>query len=168
MRGRGRLILNQALIHGNNGNAHRHSSNRTADMVAASADLHDLNYSALTGSNGQNLIKLEEGRETALSADLTADNHSVDGVAVSPFGAIYKPKSELLVKKWPIGECVLIEYADKQVISKIYSPSIIRKSAGSHLKHSANMSMSDMRSLRSRDAAIIGSRLSVKASENLL
>ena len=44
----------------------------------------------------------------------------------------------------------------------------MRLSVGSYLKHSANCSISDVRSLRSREQAILGSQMSFKASDHML
>ena len=153
---------------------HRHSSNRTADIMAASVELNELNYSALSITEKSLLRKNPGGdRETTLSVGNSGDNQSLNGDEHTlPGTTLYKPRSELLRKAWPLHDTVFIEYAHKQVISKVISPQIIRKSAMSNAaaaaRQSANYSISDVRSLRSREAAILGSRMSMKPSDYLL
>jgi len=67
------------------------------------------------------------------------------------------PKSPLLKDAWPVNHAVIIEFANGKVMSKVYPPAAMRLSVGSYMKHSVNGSISDMRSLRSKDAAIFGS-----------
>ena len=80
---------------------------------------------------------------------------------------LYTPKSKLLNKAWPLSQAIKIEYGDGKVLTKVYPPQAMRLSVGSYMKHSINGSMSDIRSLRSRDAAILG-QMSIKASDYLL
>ena len=79
----------------------------------------------------------------------------------------YTPKSKLLKEAWPLSQAIKIEYGDGKVLTKVYPPQAMRLSVGSYMKHSINGSMSDIRSLRSRDAAILG-QMSIKASDYLL
>ena len=80
---------------------------------------------------------------------------------------LYTPKSKLLKEAWPLSQAIKIEYVDGKVLNKVYPPQAMRLSVGSYMKHSINGSMSDIRSLRSRDAAILG-QMSIKASDYLL
>ena len=70
---------------------------------------------------------------------------------------LYTPKSPQLKEAWPLSNAVKIEYGEGKILNKIYPPAAMRLSVGSYMKHSINNSISgDMRSLRSRDAAILG------------
>jgi len=73
----------------------------------------------------------------------------------------------MLLKVWPLADAVKIEYAKGKVVSKVYSPGLAKKKVY-NFKRSANYSLSDARSLRSREAAILGSRMSDRASDLLV
>ena len=80
---------------------------------------------------------------------------------------LYTPQTKMLKDAWPLSNTVKIDYGDGKVLTKVYPPQAMRLSVGSYMKHSAHGSMSDMRSLRSRDAAILG-QMSLKASDYML
>ena len=70
---------------------------------------------------------------------------------------LYAPVSKMLKQAWPLYQAIKIDYGDGKVLTKVYPPAAMRLSVGSYMKNqSMNGSTSDMRSLRSRDAAILG------------
>ena len=62
----------------------------------------------------------------------------------------------MLKQAWPLYQGIKIEFGEGKVLNKVFPPAAMRLSVGSYMKHSVNGSTSDIRSLRSRDAAILG------------
>lgn len=82
--------------------------------------------------------------------------------------AVYEPQSKKMQERWPMTDSVKIEYDKGKIVSKVYATSLIRDGAASRLKASINLSMSESGSLRSKEAAILGSRMSCRQNDVLL
>ena len=72
-----------------------------------------------------------------------------------------------------MADAAKIDYDKGKIVSKIYATSLLKDGASyvgaaSRLKADINMSMSDSGSLRSKELAILGSRMSLRNNDVLL
>lgn len=67
-----------------------------------------------------------------------------------------------------MADAAKIDYDKGKIVSKIYATSLLKDGAASRLKADINMSMSDSGSLRSKELAILGSRMSLRNNDVLL
>ena len=115
------------------------------------------NYAMPAVSNGYEL-----GRDTILTDHALSFDTSNHKTFPMPGQGLYTPKSTQLKMNWPFLNDIRIDYGDGKVISKFYAPSgkatSIQTPNGQHLMHlkSEISALSDARSLRSREAAILG------------
>lgn len=133
--------------------------NRTADIVGSS----DLNTgeNLNTNTNGQ---PDEAGSEIIISCPIEGITEPDE---VYPGQELYEPKSTLLKQNWPPNNTFKIEYGDGKVLTKVLPPPNAVRSGQFRLGTMGD-SNEDIRSLRSREAAILGTQGSVKATDYLL
>ena len=76
--------------------------------------------------------------------------------------AVYEPQSKKMKEYWPLCDAVKIEFDKGKIVSKVYATSLLKEGAPSRLKASINLSVSESGSLRSKEAALLGSRMSMR------
>ena len=84
--------------------------------------------------------------------------------------SLYRPASQKMKQLWPyLADAVKIEYTDGKIANRVFSPMLAQEGRDSKLKFaSMNLSVSESGSLRSKEAALLSSHMSMKPSDIML